>query len=233
MPNVEKTDSSMPCCKSPAGLDAGRRRGLKIAAAVCVMAPGLSGLSFSAHAQAEAPTVALARRSDGLYLSARMPLELTAAMEEVLYKGVPLHFQWSAEVVQSRWYWMDRTLSSQVRSVRLAYHPLTRRWRLSLGQGATQYNLHQNFDSLREALLVASRVSEWRVAEAAQLVNDASMRLEFRFALDLSQLPRPFQLGLSTQSAWAMSQHKTLPVPDRVTMEPDAEPGEARSEGVR
>jgi Domain of unknown function (DUF4390) len=226
----------MPCCKSPSDPvpDAGRRRGLQlVVAAGWVSLGGMAVLAPVARADSEASTVTLARRADGLYLSARMPLELTPAMEDVLAKGVPLHFQWSAELVQSRWYWVDRSLGTQSRSVRLSYHALTRRWRLSLGSGGMSYSLHQNFDSLREALLVASRVSEWKVAEPAQLAGGSGLRVDFRFAIDLSQLPRPFQLGLTTQSGWNMTQQKSLAVPERLTPEGDAEPAEPRSEGVR
>ena len=31
------------------------------------------------------------------------------------------------------------------------------------------------------------------------------MRLEFSFRLDLSQLPRPFQIGVAGQSDWAIA----------------------------
>jgi Domain of unknown function (DUF4390) len=225
----------MRCCKSPSDLapDAGRRRGLRLAAvAGWVGLGGLTVLASWARAESDASTVTLSRRGDGLFLSARMPLELTPAMEEVLTKGVPLHFQWSAELVQSRWYWVDRSLGSQSRSVRLSYHALTRRWRLSVGSGGMSYSLHQNFESLREALLVASRVSDLKVAEPAQL-SGGGLRVDFRFAIDLSQWPRPFQLGLTSQSGWNMTQQKTLAVPERLTSEGDTESAEPRGEGGR
>ena len=82
------------------------------------------------------------------------------------------------------------------REVRLAYQPLLQRYRVSVG------GLQQNYDSLDEALGVVQRTRHLRVAEAAQLVAGQTYQLDARFRLDLSQLPRPFQLNVSSQSDW-------------------------------
>ena len=73
-----------------------------------------------------------------------------------------MYFVWQADVYRDRWYWTDKRVSSVVRTFRLAYQPLTRRWRLSqahdgvtgAGAAALQYALHQNFESLDEVLAV-------------------------------------------------------------------------------
>jgi hypothetical protein len=176
---------------------------------------------------AETAQLALVRRGEGLFLSARLPLEISPTVEEVLRKGVPLHFLWKAELIQSRWYWLDKTVVSVARTVRLAYQPLTRRWRLSYATGTPgttglQYGLHQNFDSLADALLSAGHVSNWKLVDAARWSPAGEQRVEFSFALDLTQLPRPFQLGLFNQSSWNITLQKTLDVPDQISNE--AEP---------
>lgn len=224
-------DSFMPCCsnahpdKTLCSTPLSRR-------VVCWWLLG-SGLGAVVQASVAAEAVDgnaaqfnVIRRHDGLFLSARLPLEISPAIEDVLQKGVPLHFLWQAQVIQSRWYWLDKTISSVARTVRLAYQPLTRRWRLSYATGTPtvtglQYALHQNFDNLSEALLSAGQVSHWKLAPASAFKNEVPQRVEFSFVLDLSQLPRPFQLGLLNQTGWNITFQRSLPVPESVT--PDTE----------
>jgi hypothetical protein len=62
--------------------------------------------------------------------------------------------------------------------------------------------LNLNFDSMQEALAAMLRISGWRIADAAQIDADATLKVDFRFGLDMSQLPRPFQIGAFGQSDW-------------------------------
>lgn len=178
-------------------------------------------------ARAEAPKVqqlTLLRTPDALFLSARMELQPAAAVEDVLYKAVPLYFVWHADVYRQRWYWTDKRVASATRTLRLAYQPLTRRWRVSLsnetaatsGGAGLQYALHQNFDSLNEALAGVGRVARWRLADAARLEPDADHEVEFSFRLDLNLLPRPFQIGMANQPEWTVEHRQTLVVPTQV-----------------
>jgi len=167
------------------------------------------------------------RTTEAVYLSARLKLAPAAAVEDALLKGVPLYFAWQADVYRQRWYWTDKRVSTAVRTLRLAYQPLTRRWRLSLSTDAggapgagLQYALHQNFESLADALAGVGRVSRWKVADAARLQADDKHRIEWRFRLDLSLLPRPFQIGMSNQPEWAIAVQKTLRVPTQAESEP-------------
>jgi hypothetical protein len=164
--------------------------------------------------------LALQRSTDALYLSARLRLVPGAGVEDALLKGVPLYFVWHADVYRQRWYWTDRRVTSAVRTLRLAYQPLTRRWRVSLSNDAggstgagLQYALHQNFDSLAEALAGVGRVSRWRIADAARLDPDEKHRVEWGFRLDLALLPRPFQIGMVNQPEWVMQVTRVMRVP--------------------
>ncbi len=192
---------------------------LALAAAALLLTAGSASAVLESPPAADPVQLALLRRSEGLFLSARLPLEINPTVEEVLRKGVPLHFLWKAELIQSRWYWIDKTVASVARTVRLAYQPLTRRWRLSYANGlpgssGLQYGLHQNFESLADALLGVGHVSNWKLVDAARWRSAGEQRVEFSFALDLTQLPRPFQLGLFSQSGWNLSLQKTLEVPE-------------------
>ena len=181
-------------------------------------------------AHAEAPHVQqlkLLRTTDALFLSARMDLQPATAVEDVLYKAVPLYFVWHADVYRQRWYWTDKRVASATRTLRLAYQPLTRRWRVSLsnetaaasGGAGLQYALHQNFDSLNEALAGVGRVARWRLADAARLEPDADHEVEFSFRLDLNLLPRPFQIGMANQPEWTVEHRQTLPVPTQIEVD--------------
>ena len=62
--------------------------------------------------------------------------------------------------------------------------------------------MNQSFETLGEALAAVRQVSQWKVADLAETDMTAKIKLQFRFRLDLSQLPRPFQIGAIGQSEW-------------------------------
>jgi hypothetical protein len=163
------------------------------------------------QAQHEAPEVTefrLERQEDGLYLSALVRFELTAPVEDALQKGVPMFFVAEADLRRERWYWYDQKVASAAKTLRLSYQPLTRRWRLnsmSGTQGDSAGALNQHFDTLPEALATLRRMSRWKIAEAADLVAGARHHVDFRFKLDVSQLPRPFQIGAVGQADWNLA----------------------------
>lgn len=155
----------------------------------------------------EVADLRLERTPEGLILFATVRLVLPAAVEDALVKGVPMVFLAEADLVRHRWYWSDKKVASAQRHMRLAFHPLTRRWRLNIASGPMTENslgltLNLNFDTLDEAMASMQRISGWRIADASVIDNDATLKVEFRFSLDTSQLPRPFQIGAFGQSDW-------------------------------
>lgn len=198
-------------------------------------------LAIGASAQGQAPQVfqlSLQRTSEALFLSGRMELSPHPVVEDALLKSVPLYFVWQVDVFRERWYWTDRRIASATRTLRLAYQPLTRRWRVSLSNDAAvnaggaglQYALHQNYDSLSDALAGVARVTRWKIADAARLPVDATHRVEFSFRLDLSLLPRPFQIGLGNQPGWTIEVNDRIDVPNRA--EPDRAPSAPPEPGL-
>lgn len=156
---------------------------------------------------AEVTQLRLERSADGLLLSAALDFKLPASVEEALLKGVPVIFVAEAEVLRERWYWMDKKVAGAARHMRLSYHPLTRRWRLAQASGAINGDgagvaLNLTFDALEEALATVKRLSNWRVADWGALDAEARHQIEFRFRLDVAQLPRPMQIGVLGQSDW-------------------------------
>ncbi len=159
---------------------------------------------------AEVSLLRLERAPDGIFLYANVKVELPAAVEDALMKGVPMFFVAQADVVRHRWYWTDRRVASAQRHMRLAYQPLTRRWRLNVASGVITASsvglaLNLNFDSLGDAMSALQRMSGWKIADASQIEADATHKVEFRFELDLAQLPRPFQIGVFGQADWSIS----------------------------
>jgi hypothetical protein len=149
-------------------------------------------------------------RQDGsLLLNAQVRLELGPVIEDALIKGLAIHFVAEAEVMRDRWYWTDRKVGSAVRHYRLAYQPLTRRWRVNVStdpiahSGVTS-SLSQSFDSLQDALGVVRRQTGWRLAEMTDIDLDARQYVAYRFKLDVSQLPRPFQIATGNQADWRL-----------------------------
>jgi len=157
---------------------------------------------FAASASASAEPVALdsfelSRSDDGLMLSFAAHFELSKPIEEALQKGVPLFFVAQAEVFRDRWYWRDKQLGSTTRTWRLAYQPLTRKYRVTYG------GLSQHYDNLSDALVAVSRTVNWKLADAGQL-DDGKHYVEFSYQLDTAQMPRPMQIGIGGQSDWSL-----------------------------
>jgi Domain of unknown function (DUF4390) len=155
-------------------------------------------------------------RQDGsLLLNAQLRLELGPAVEDALVKGLAVHFVAEAELMRDRWYWYDKKLGTAAKYYRLAYQPLTRRWRLNVSSepiahsGATS-SLSQSFDTLQDALNVIRRQTAWKLAEMSDLDADARQYLSYRFRLDVTQLPRPFQIAAGNQADWRLDIGRNL-----------------------
>jgi len=167
------------------------------------------------------PHLNVERADNALWLSAQFDFALPAVVEDALLKGIPIYFVAQADVVRQRWYWFTRTVASAQRRVRLAYHPLTRRWRLSSGvpgaaDAAPGLSLTQNFDSLPEAMTVVRRISHWKIADGGSLEPGGQYRLQFSFELDTTELPRPLQIGTLGQSDWVLSVSVSQPLAEEL-----------------
>ena len=181
-----------------------------LAALLVLCALGLGAAPARAAASVELAELQVERADDGLYLSARLRFTLPAVVEDALYKGIAIHFVADTEVVRERWYWSDRQMASAQRYMRVAYQPLTRRWRLNtssepivssgMGVALTQY-----YETLNEALAAIQRISHWRIASSAELEPGGRQTVRFSFRLDASQLPRTFQIGAIGDSDWALA----------------------------
>jgi len=201
------TDSFTPCCKNSL---------LKKALHLLVWLL-LASTAVYAQVQTEVSQLRVERTDEELQLSAQLQFEISSAVEEALVKGIPMVFVISADVVKERWYWYDKKLVAAERFMRLAYQPLTRRWRLNVSSGPVVNNgvglaLNQSFDTLAQALSAMKRIAKWKIADTSDIDLSGKYKLDFRFKLDLSQLPRPFQIGALGQSDWDVSASVLMPL---------------------
>jgi len=173
-------------------------------------------------ARAEAPAteislLRLERAGDAVLLTASVKFELPAAVQDALLKGVAIIFVAEADVYRERWYWMNRRVVGAERHMRLAYQPLTRRWRLNVASGLITnaglgMTLNQNFETLPDALAAVQRLSRWKIADVSEIDLEQRHLVEFRFRLDVSQLPRPLQIGTLGQTDWDISVSSLRPL---------------------
>lgn len=222
---VTTTVSSTPCCKrradpphrawSPAWL-----RLLARLAGALLLAGVLAGLGLQARADAltaEIGPMQLDRSEDGLLLSANLHFELPYQIDDALRQGIPMYFVADAQIQRERWYWSDQQLDTASRHYRLSHQPLTRRWRLHISSTPFSSSglglaLGQTFESLDDALASMQRISRWKIMDTAPTQSGVSVQLRFR--IDLSQLPRPLQIGALGRSGWNLQLSRTQMLED-------------------
>jgi hypothetical protein len=179
-----------------------------------------TGLISMTCAWAQASSVELieltpVQRDNTLLLNAQLKLGLGPAVEDALIKGLAVHFVAEAILLRERWYWTDKKTGSASRYYRLAFQPLTRRWRLNVASEPISSNglagsISQNFETLDQALGVIRRQSAWKISESFIADGEDRYRLRYEFRLDVSQLPRPFQIAAGSQVDWSLQVNKTL-----------------------
>lgn len=162
---------------------------------------GLSLLcSIGAHAESiQITRIALEGNDEGYTLDADFHIELSPRLEDAINNGVPMYFLVEFELTRHRWYWFDERPVSRQMEMRLAYHALTRQYRVSRGA------LHQSFPSLSEALKVLSRVRSWQVLQRKEIETGTEYQAALRMRLDVTQLPKPFQVNALTSREWNLS----------------------------
>jgi hypothetical protein len=172
----------------------------------------VAGPAAADPATAEITQMRIERSDEGILLSATVSFDLPPVVEDALEKGIPMFFVAEAAVFRDRWYWYDKQISYAARHMRLSYQPLTRRWRLVVSAtpiGTSGGGLGQTFDSREDALAAVQRISRWKIADPGEIDPEAQHNVNFRFRLDVSQLPRPFQIGAVGHADWTISAART------------------------
>lgn len=134
----------------------------------------------------------------GYELSAQFEFELPQGLEDAINKGIALYFATDFELTRPRWYWFDETAATATRVTRLSFQPLTRQYRVSTG------GLQLRFATLAEALGFIKTVRNWRVVDRSALKAGETYLAQVRMRLDLTQLPKPFQVNAVNSRDWTL-----------------------------
>jgi hypothetical protein len=170
--------------------------------AALAMGAALAAAPAARAYEIEVTDARMTATEEGVVLAADFAFDLSPRLAEVVTNGVPLYFVVEFELTRPRWYWFDEKAAAKRIQLRLSYHPLSRHYRLSTGV------LQQNYPTLEEALNVLRRVRNWQVVDRAAGLSDATYEAAVRMRLDVTLLPKPFQLSaitsrdLTLESSW-------------------------------
>ncbi len=142
---------------------------------------------------------------EGYELNVDAEIILNPLLEQALEKGVILYFRTKFSLFEPRWYWFSKEVAVSKMRIGLRYSALTRQYRL------TRRLWSQNFDTLDEALEVLSQL-RGRPAPVDimyALKPDVNYTATLRMWLDLTRLPKPFQIETFGSSEWNLTS-KTL-----------------------
>jgi uncharacterized protein DUF4390 len=170
-------------------------------------------LPLAAHAEGniQIKSVSLAAAADGYEISVDSEIVLNATLERALEKGIVLYFVTKFTLLDPRWYWFDKEVARTKPRVGLTYYALTRRYRLN-------YRSHsRDFYSLKEALQVLSQLRDHPITINSELKPGVEYKAALRVWLDLTRMPKPFQVEALSSSGWNLSSdtlewHMTLPL---------------------
>lgn len=141
-----------------------------------------------------------------LSINTRFNTQLPDQLKEAVRQGVPLNFdlnyQLTAPTLASYRNRIDNLINGDnLIQYKLAFHPLTNRYRVSMGSTfSTEYN------TLETALKAIGAVANWRVLSKGMLNNTTAemVRADVRLSLSISQLPKPFQINALTSHHWQL-----------------------------
>ena len=170
-----------------------------------LIVPLLLAVSLNAAGEGISATRAEAKLTHAGQLSgsSRFRTDLPDQLKEALKQGVPLHFnlswQLSAPSMSSYKFKFDQLLNNDSTiQYKLSFHPLTNRYRVTVGTFSTEY------DTLETALRAVGAVVNWKVLSKGTLSDVAAKdtKAEIRLLLTTAKLPKPFQINALTSKNW-------------------------------
>lgn len=150
----------------------------------------------------------------GYEMSLDSEIMLNATLEQALEKGIVLYFVTKFSLIDSRWYWLNDEVARSKYRVGLRYYALTRQYHLNNPLFSYSYN------SLREALQALGQLRDYPVTVKSELKQDADYIASLRIWLDLTRMPKPFQVEALGSSQWNLGSEKLewrmkLPTPEQ------------------
>lgn len=159
-------------------------------------------------------SVNVAAVEKGYVISVDSEIVLNATLEQALEKGIVLYFVTKFSLVDLRWYWFnDEVVRGKIR-VGLRYYALTRQYHLN------HPSFLQSFNTLKEALQALGQLRDYPLAMKSELNQDIDYIASLRIWLDLTRMPKPFQIEALGSSQWNLSSDKLewrmkLPTPEQ------------------
>ena len=164
-------------------------------------------------------------------LNADVQLELSPALEQLVNKGVTLHFVTEFQLTKKRWYWLDNKIVDVQRVSKISYQALTNQYRVTLG------TFSLTASSLKQALAAVRTIEDWMVIDVTAVELKQPYQAAVRIRLDTNQLAKPFQVNAINSKSWnlqsdwyrfdfvPMAQVPAIQVP---TAQPAAQPSGAQ-----
>jgi hypothetical protein len=129
-------------------------------------------------------------------LNADVQLELSPALEQLVNKGVTLHFVTEFQLTKKRWYWLDNKIVDVQRVSKISYQALTNQYRVTLG------TFSLTAATLKQALAAVKTTESWAVIDSTAVELNQPYQAAVRMRLDTNQLAKPFQVNAINSKSW-------------------------------
>ena len=153
-------------------------------------------VSFAHASEISLSNVSLTPIEKSWALNANVQLELSPALEQLVKKGVPLHFVTEFQLTKKRWYWLDSKVVDVQRVSKISYQALTNQYRVTLG------TFSLTAATLKQALAAVKTVEDWVVIESTVIDPKQTYQAALRLRLDTNQLAKPFQVNAINSKSW-------------------------------
>jgi Domain of unknown function (DUF4390) len=159
----------------------------------------IAGLGIAQASDLSVKSANLTHSKPGYVMNGDFDLKLNHTLEEALERGVVLSFVIESRLWRPRWWWFSESIATAQETRKLSYNSLTRQYRLSSGN-----NYYQNFNALDDAEVALAQLRDQVLLEQNALNKENSYRASVRMWLDVTQLPKPFQLKAVTAADWKL-----------------------------
>jgi hypothetical protein len=153
-------------------------------------------VSFAHANEISFSNVSLSPLEKSWALNADVQLELSPALEQLVNKGVTLHFVTEFQLTKKRWYWFDNKIVDVQRMSKISYQALTNQYRVTLG------TFSLTAATLKQALAAVRTIEGWAVVDSTAVESKQTYQAALRIRLDTNQLAKPFQVNALNSKSW-------------------------------
>lgn len=156
----------------------------------------IATVSFAHANEISFSNVSLTPLEKSWALNADVQLELSPALEQLVNKGVTLHFVTEFQLTKKRWYWLDNKIVDVQRVSKISYQALTNQYRVTLG------TFSLTAATLKQALAAVKTIEDWVVVDPTAVELKQTYQAALRIRLDTNQLAKPFQVNAINSRSW-------------------------------